>query len=207
MSSPGNIVPRSTRRASNRPDAAAAEDPLECGHVRSTKEVTVRVEDRAGAAREGGEAVQLEVAFDDDPVRHVAADHLPDVPECRRPDLPVVVLQLLLVLEGLERPSAVETTETWRLRWIGILEQDRIPCHDRRDQPLSFLTRFLGREIAGREIVPEAFSHCRGLVGLTVIGTDRILQRMTELVQDRLAILCVVHRAGSKLEASRRRAV
>src|SRR5260370_38562184 len=83
---------RGGRRSLHRPDAPAAEDPLEDRGVALPVEVPVRVEDGARAAREGGEAVELEGALDDDAVRYPPAGRLPDVPECGRPDLTVLEL-------------------------------------------------------------------------------------------------------------------
>src|SRR5258706_12368873 len=76
----------------HRADPAPAEDAVQDRAVSSPVEVAVRVEDGARAAREGGEAVELEVALHDDAGRHAPLGRLPDIPQGGRPDLAVVVL-------------------------------------------------------------------------------------------------------------------
>src|SRR6267142_3915790 len=76
----------------HRADAAPAEDALQDRAVSPAVEVAVRVENGARATREGGEAVELEVALHDDAVRHPPLGRLPDVPQGGRPDLAVAVL-------------------------------------------------------------------------------------------------------------------
>src|ERR1044072_10061047 len=73
-------------------DAAAPEDLPETGRVTSPVEISVRVENGPRAPRERGEAVELEMAVDDDAVGHPSGEGSPDVPQGGRPDLPVVVL-------------------------------------------------------------------------------------------------------------------
>jgi hypothetical protein len=60
--------------------------------VTAVVEIAIGVEDGPGAAGEGGEAVELEVAVDDDAIGHPAVEGPPDVPQGGRPDLAVVVL-------------------------------------------------------------------------------------------------------------------
>src|SRR5260370_16871383 len=82
---------RGGRRSLHRPDASAAEDPLEDRGVALPVEVPVRVEDGARAAREGGEAVELEVTLDDHAVPHPPAAPLPNLPQAGPPELAALV--------------------------------------------------------------------------------------------------------------------
>src|SRR4030095_13810932 len=90
-------------------DAAAPEDPPEAGGVASPVKISIRVENGPRPPREGGEAVELEMAVDDVAVGHPSSEGVPDVPQGGRPDLPVVVLVgVRPVIEAFVGEGAVE---------------------------------------------------------------------------------------------------
>src|SRR5262249_11813111 len=90
--SDGRGSERVERRSLDGTDVATAEDAPERRGVTAAVGMAIGVEDGAGASGERGEAVELEVAVDDDAIAHVPAETLPDLSEDGRPDLPVVVL-------------------------------------------------------------------------------------------------------------------
>src|SRR5262245_60686067 len=83
-----------------RSDPPLAENARERLHVPAALEVTVGVQDRARAARERGEAVELEVALEDEAIGLLPAEQLAHFPERRRPELAVVVLVAVAVEIG-----------------------------------------------------------------------------------------------------------
>ena len=105
-----------------------------------------------------------------------------------------------LVVEALVGEPAVETADA-RRRLRGV-ELDAVPGHQRRHEMTVPGVDFLCGEEAGGEVIAEAFAHRRRFRRLAEVRADRVLQRVPELVHDRLAVLRIVHIAGAEAQAS-----
>jgi hypothetical protein len=75
----------------NRPDTATTEHAAQSLGISAAIEIPIGIDDGPGSARESGEAVQLKVALENNPIRDIASDRATNVPKSSRPNLTVVV--------------------------------------------------------------------------------------------------------------------
>jgi len=125
--------------------------------VASPVKISIRVENGPGSPREGGEAVELEMAVDDDAVGHPSGEGVPDVPQGGRPDLAVVVLVGV-------RPVA-------RVRSLGRRLRDDCAARGRCDRyPL-----FEAYDLAGDDRPRPTYAELARRHGLTTIDVTNEL--------------------------------
>ena len=67
----------------NRPNAAPTKYTAQYLCISAAIEIPIGINDGAGTAREGGEAVQLKVALENDAIRDIASYRTPNFPQCR----------------------------------------------------------------------------------------------------------------------------
>ena len=99
-------------------DTAPVEDASKRWQVRAPeRQISICVDDRTHPSGKRRESIELEMAFDDDPVGSVTADRLPNVPQSGRPDLAVgVLVRSPAVVETLERTDGGNAPNVGR-RW------------------------------------------------------------------------------------------
>jgi hypothetical protein len=79
------------RRLFDGPDTATTKHPAQGFGISAAIDISIGIDDRAGTSCEGGEAVQLKVALENNSIRHVTTQGATNVPKSSRPNLTVVV--------------------------------------------------------------------------------------------------------------------
>ena len=163
-------------------------------------EIPVGVNYRARATRERGEAVELKVALEDDPVGDFGLYCRSDIPQGRRPDLPVIVfVGVLAVIERFVGQFFIHPADTGRIVRCVF---DPVPGPHRCSIVLSLL---VGEETC-RKIITKTFTHRRRLSRLAKARTDSILNCVPQFVKNDLSILGIVDAAKSERQTTVMRA-
>jgi hypothetical protein len=131
------------------------------------------------------------MAFDDDAICGCLTQNFSHFPECSRPDFAVVVF-VAGFIKVIERFLAVHSAQTRGVCVVFQTYQKTIPAHHR----VAILRRFPRFEEACRPIITEALAHRGSFCRLPEIGTNRILNCVSEFVDDRFPIFGIVDVAG-----------